>query len=183
MTIPVLHDTFETRPRGDAGAVLPSLSKLFHWITALLVFVMFCTGVTMKQIGDGAIADALDMFHKTSGATLLLLVALRLCYRGIAHLTGRWRKGVGSRLVHACLYAGLVLVPLLGMAGASDLGVRGIYFGLHLPAIWPEGAGQADLLFRSHAWLAFALIALVAVHIGVALNDYIQRGTGRTDDE
>ncbi len=42
-----------------------------------------------------------------------------------------------------------------------------------------EGTGYAGLLFSAHAWLAFGLIALVAVHIGIALNDYIQRGAQR----
>lgn len=122
---------------------------------------------------------ALYTFHKVCGVSLLGLVLLRLCYRIAAQLSGRWRRGAGSHWVHGVLYAGLVLVPLLGWAGISDYGARGVYFGLSLPPIWPEGAGYADWLFKSHAVLAFTLIGLVAVHIGLALGDYIQRGGSR----
>jgi len=184
MTIPLsraeLYDLDPAAPTEAPGQrIFPRPSKLLHWLTASLVLVMFCTGVLMKQIGDGPLANDLYTFHKVAGASLLGLVLVRLSYRCLAHLRGRWLKGAGSHPVHGVLYAGLILVPLLGWAGISDYGARGVYFGLSLPAIWPEGAGFADLLFKSHAWLAFTLIGLVAVHIGIALGDYIQRGTNR----
>ncbi|SFJ94387.1 cytochrome b561 [Bosea sp. OK403] len=164
---------------GQGQRMFPAISKLLHWLTAGLVLVMFATGVLMKQIGDGPLADAFYTFHKTAGVSLLGLVLLRLCYRVFAQLTGRWRRGAGSHVVHGILYAGLILTPLLGLAGISDYGARDVYFGLSLPPVWPEGAGYADQLFRSHAWLAFGLIALVVAHIGIALGDFIQRGSTR----
>jgi cytochrome b561 len=157
-------------------SAFPRISVLLHWTVAALVLTMFCVGVLMKQIGDGPWADTLYTFHKTAGAVLLLLVLARLAYRLVAYLTGHWRKGAGSHPVHAVLYFGLVLIPLLGLAGISDFGARTIYFGWQLPTIWPEGAGYADVLFKSHAIMAFSLIGLVAVHVGLALSDYIQRG-------
>jgi cytochrome b561 len=170
--------------QGSASAhvgvhVFPAVSKLLHWLVAALVLTMFTSGVMMKQIGDGAVADALYTFHKACGVGLLALVLLRLVYRIVAQIMGRWRAGAGSHAVHGVLYAGLIVVPLLGWAGISDYGARTIYFGWALPAIWPEGAGHAELLFRSHAVLAFSLIGLVAVHIGLALGDYVQRGASR----
>ncbi|WP_439500328.1 cytochrome b [Bosea sp. (in: a-proteobacteria)] len=157
----------------------PMLAKLLHWTTALLVFCLFSAGVLMKQIGDGPMADALYTLHKSAGALLFGLVLVRMSHRVLTKLTGRWHRDAGNHAVHGVLYAALILVPLLGWAGVSDFGARGLYFGLSLPAIWPEGAGYSELLFKSHAWLAFALIALVVLHIGIALGDYIQRGAGR----
>lgn len=157
----------------------PKPAVLLHWLSALLVLALFVTGVLMKQIGEGALVDALYTFHKTAGATLFLLVLGRLAYRLLAQIAGRWRRGAGSRLVHGLIYACLVAVPLLGLAGVSDFGARGVYFGLSLPGIWREGAGDYPWLFLLHAWLAFGMIALVGVHIGLALSDYIQRGGHR----
>ena len=157
----------------------PRLSILLHWLIAALVLAMFVSGVLMKQIGEGALADQLYTFHKTCGASILGLVIVRLIYRAAAHLAGRWKPGAGSHGVHAVLYLGLILVPLLGWAGISDYGARAVYFGLSLPAIWPEGAGYDWWLFKSHALLAFLLVACVAIHIGVALGDYIERGGTR----
>ena len=158
----------------------PRLSILLHWLIAALVLAMFVSGVLMKQIGEGALADQLYTFHKTSGASILVLVMVRLIYRVAAHLAGRWSPGAGSHAIHGVLYGGLILVPLLGWAGISDYGARVIYFGWSLPAIWREGAGDAGWLFTSHAVSAFLLVACVAVHIGVALGDYIERGGNRS---
>lgn len=185
MTLPLsraeIEDSGIGQQAGQAGParVFPRLSTLLHWLTALLVLGMFMTGVMMKQLGDGALANELYTLHKMAGVGLLLLVLLRLVYRVAMHLAGRWRRGAGGHAVHGVLYAGLIVVPLLGWAGISDYGARAVHLGLTLPSIWPEGAGYAGLLFSAHAWLAFGLIALVAVHIGIALNDYIQRGAQR----
>jgi len=152
----------------------PLLAKVLHWSTAGLVLMLFCIGILMKEIGGGAWADGLMTFHKTAGFLLLALVAARLAYRIFARLRGRWSRTAGGRTVHRVLYGLLIAIPLLGLAGVSDFGAREIYGGVSLPAIWPEGAGHADMLFRGHAILAFVLVGLVAVHICLALDDYIQ---------
>lgn len=162
--------------RGSLRRPLPPISRVLHWLMAILVLMMFITGVLMKQFGEGAIADALYTFHKTAGVCALALVLLRLGYRAIAHLQGRWSRGAGSHWVHGLLYLGLLGVPLLGWAGISDFGALGIYAGWSLPAIWPEGAGHAAWLFRGHAILAFLLLGCVAIHLGIALGAYIERG-------
>lgn len=166
-------------PEGVTKAVaapsLPIIAQALHWLTAALVLGLFGTGVMMKQLGEGHVADLLYLAHKTTGALLLGLILVRIGYRLFAHLSGRWQKGAASRPVHALLYLGLLVVPLLGWAGASSFGARQLLFGLSLPEIWSPEAGHADLLLTSHAWLAFGLIALVVVHIGVALGDYLTR--------
>ena len=154
---------------------LPRLSVFLHWLTAILVASMLISGVLMKQIGSGSIADMLYTAHKTTGAGILAIVLLRLAYRVFRQVGGRWKRRAASRPVHFVLYGFLIVVPLLGWAGVSDFGARGIVFGLSLPAIWPEGAGYADTLFLAHAVAAFAMLALVLVHIGLALGDFIQR--------
>lgn len=159
----------------SAEPSLPIAAKVLHWLTAALVLGLFATGVTMKQLGQGPAADLLHLCHKTTGALLLGLVLVRIGYRLFAQLTARWQKGAASRPVHALLYLGLLVVPLLGWAGASGFGSRQLLFGLSLPEILSPEAGYAELLLLSHAWLAFGLIALVIVHIGLALGDYLVR--------
>ncbi len=181
MTTADSRATNPTMPAPGASRVrtFPRVSLVLHWLVAVMVLAMFTSGVLMKQIGEGAVADELYTFHKTTGVSILMLVVVRLAYRLVAHLAGRWSAGAGSHTIHGVLYAGLFLVPLLGWAGISDYGARTIYFGLSLPAIWPEGAGDHAWLFKSHAVLAFGLVACVVIHIGVAIGDYIQRGGQR----
>ncbi|WP_332684038.1 cytochrome b [Bosea sp. (in: a-proteobacteria)] len=178
MTLPVSSAELEPRlPLAQAaGRAIPGLSKALHWLTAALVFAMFGSGVLMKQLGDGPLSATLYTAHKTAGTCVLGLTLLRLGYRLLLQAGGGWNRKVGGHVAHGALYAMLILVPLLGWAGVSDFGARGLLFGLELPAILTEGAGHAELLFRSHAWLAFAMIGLVFVHIGIAVGDYVQRG-------
>ncbi|MGE7471248.1 cytochrome b [Bosea sp. NPDC003192] len=163
------------KPEAATAAELPLVAQALHWLTAALVLALFGTGVLMKQLGEGPVADLLHLCHKTTGAALLCLVLVRIAYRLFAHLTARWQKGAASRPVHALLYLALLVVPLLGWAGVAGFGARQLLFGLSLPEIWSPEAGHAELLLASHAWLAFGLIALVVVHIGVALGDYLTR--------
>jgi cytochrome b561 len=168
-------------PRQAAGRDMrPALAwaKLMHWVTAALVLLLFVFGIVMTQIGGGPVADALYSAHKMMGVAVIALLLARLAYRGAASLSGRWR-GEPGRLVHWLIYGLGLVVPLLGWAGVSDFGARGVFFGLSLPAIWPEGAGHAAWFFPAHAWLAFALMVLVLIHIGLAVSDYVTRRSDR----
>jgi cytochrome b561 len=167
---------------GDTGA-LPRYAmrsyrvpaKVFHWVTAALVLFMVASGMTMKQLGEGPFPDLLFNVHKTTGVLTLAVVLLRLCYRVLMPEPTGQREPYRRPVLHWVLYGALILMPLLGWAGLSDFGSRGILFGLELPAIWPEGAGYAEILFEAHAYLAFALLALVALHIGIAMQDHMTR--------
>ena len=168
-------DTHASAFAGPVRIHLP-VAKILHWSLAVFVMLLVTSGIVMKQLGEGPVSDQLYTLHKTAGATALLLIVLRIAYRLWASITGRWRSGAGSQAIHYILYVAMLLVPLLGWAGVSDFGARGIVFGYSLPMIWPEGAGYADRLFAAHAWLSFGLLALVTVHIGVAVEDYVMRG-------
>lgn len=148
-------------------------AKVLHWITAAMIFCMFGSGVIAKQLGGGAVADILMSLHKLTGALTLVLIVARLVYRWTRPIP-EWRLHAHRRpALHWTLYAIACLVPLLGWAGISDFGAREIFLGYSLPKIWPEGAGYDMLLLEWHAYFAFALLALVALHIAVAIQDYM----------
>lgn len=150
-------------------------AKVFHWLTAVFVLLMIVSGVTAKQIDSGAAADFLMSLHKLMGVLTLIIVVVRIFYR-VARMDRDAQKGTHRRpVVHWMLYTALILIPLLGWAGVSDYNARKIFAGYSLPAIWPQNTGYADLLFEVHAYLAFAMLALVAVHIGIAVQDHIMR--------
>lgn len=150
-------------------------AKIFHWLTVILVVFMVSSAVIAKQLNDGYWSDTLFLLHKTTGVITLTVVLMRLVYRIVQWWTTPQLSRPSRTFLHWMLYAVIILVPLLGWAGVSDFGSRGILAGITLPAIWPEHAGYADALFSFHAYLAFGLLALVALHIGVATQDYMMR--------
>jgi cytochrome b561 len=153
-------------------------AKVFHWITAVLVFLMVASGVIAKQLGDGAVSNMLFSLHKMTGAFTLAVVLLRLVYRLVRTVPDFRQHHQRRPVLHWTLYGVVLLVPLLGWAGISDFGAREIFPGYSLPPIWPEGAGYDEVLLKLHAYFAFGLLALVALHIGVAIQDYM---TGERD--
>jgi cytochrome b561 len=167
-------------PRATPVPVVPGrplpIALIFHWTTALLILTMFASGIVMTQLSGGQVSDFLYTAHKSTGFLVLVLVSLRLAYRIQARLRGAWLPQIGNHHAHRLMYAMLVAIPMLGWLAVSDYGARGVWFGWKLPEILPKGSGYADWLFSAHAWLAFGLIALVLIHIGIALQDYIMRG-------
>jgi cytochrome b561 len=148
-------------------------AKVFHWITVGLVVFMVSSGVIAKQLGEGAAADFLFSLHKLTGVVTLGLVLTRIGYRVFRSLPELRHRPASRALLHWTLYGTMVLVPLLGWAGISDFGAREVFGSFSLPPIWPQGAGFDALLLQWHAYVAFGLLALVTLHIGLALQDYM----------
>ena len=180
----------EERAQEERGSSLPRYtirtyrlpSKVFHWATAVLVLFMVTSGVMMKQLGSGPFADLLFSTHKTTGILTLSVVLLRFVYRILMPDPGTGREHYRRPTLHFALYGALVAMPLLGWAGASAFGSTGILFGLELPSIWPHGSPWADFLLETHAYLAFGMLALVALHIGIAMQDHMTRAREAPED-
>ena len=176
--------------REERAAALPRYTirtyrlpaKVFHWLTAALVLFMIASGVTMKQLGSGPVADLLFNIHKTTGILTLSVVLLRILYRILMPDPGTDREDYRQPTLHWILYCALIAMPLLGWAGISDFGSRGILFGLELPALVPQGGGWWEILLETHAYLAFGMLALVALHIGVAMQDHMTRARDAAED-
>jgi cytochrome b561 len=148
-------------------------AKVFHWVTVGFVVFMVSSGVIAKQLGEGTTADFLFSLHKLTGVITLALILIRIGYRVLRSLPDLRHQRKSRAVLHWTLYGVMVLVPLLGWAGISDFGARELFGTFSLPPIWPQGAGYDELLLQWHAYFAFGLLALVAVHIGVALQDYM----------
>jgi cytochrome b561 len=176
MTIANMHDMPAQVAVGrQAMRSYTTTARVLHWLTVVLVVFMVSSAVIAKQLNDGPWSDTLFMMHKTTGIVTLVLVLMRVCYRVLQWWKASSRPAQGRPMLHWLLYAVVIMVPLLGWAGISDFGAREIFPGFTLPAIWPERAGYDDLLFSVHAYLAFSLLAFVALHIGFAMQDYMMR--------
>ncbi|MCC6948270.1 MAG: cytochrome b/b6 domain-containing protein [Bradyrhizobiaceae bacterium] len=158
-------------------------AKVFHWVTATLVLFMIASGIAMTSLGSGPVADLLFRMHKMVGVLTFAVVLLRIAYRLAMPDPLSWRGQYRRPVLHWMLYLALILMPLLGWAGASDFGSLDILFGWKLPAIWLQGAGYADLLLELHAYVAFGMLALVSLHIGLAMQDHLTRARNADEGE
>lgn len=154
-----------------------SMAKWFHWITAGLIGIALPTGIVIGHIKD---SDKMAFYaiHESVGLTLLIVAALRLWYR-IRHpvpveasLPAPMRLAATG--VHHALYALLILQPLLGFFTTNAFGfpMQGetAYLGLiNLPKFMPAWEGLANVLLALHQFFGWALILLLAAHIGAVI--------------
>lgn len=153
-------------------------AKVFHWLTAAIFVIQFPLGLVMVQMAPGAASDFIFSLHKSTGFFVLWLALLRLFYRLRSDIQRRESRLAGwhyrgTYIAHMTLYALLVLVPLTGWLGVSAMNSLDVFGIVKLPSILGENGGRAIWLLWAHALFAFGLIALVVIHVGFAMQGYL----------
>ncbi|AHI26363.1 cytochrome B [Komagataeibacter xylinus] len=159
------------------------LAIILHWIMALGIAALVIIGLLM--VHGGLTPDAmfrLYQLHKSIGITVLLAAVVRLAWRFSYRppplpQTMPPREKAAAHAGHIMLYATLFLIPLTGWAlvSSSVFGIPTVLYGL-VP--WPDlpvfstladKAPVEAVLKTVHAYGAYALIALVVLHVLAAL--------------
>ncbi|TLX23196.1 cytochrome b [Thermomonas fusca] len=168
----------KTAPRSD----WPALSKVLHWLIALLILAMAWLGLTMGEMPNGPDKIATYALHKSIGLSILALVALRLLWRLYAGApatlagTPRWQERIAA-LTHLALYALLLALPLSGWLLNSAAGFPLQWFGVfNLPALAGRDEALHELAEQTHELLFWALAGLVVLHAAAALHHHLFLG-------
>lgn len=149
------------------------LSRLLHWLMAILVLAMLFIGVGM--VASLADYHRLVAIHKPLGVAILVLVAIRLINRLLSpppplpeHMPG-WQR-FAAKASHALLYVLMFVLPLVGWAMLSAASYPIVLIGsLHLPPILAHDAALYAVLREVHRVLAYLLFATFLAHLGAAL--------------
>ncbi|WP_064745964.1 cytochrome b [Lysobacter firmicutimachus] len=158
-------------------------ARVLHWLMAIMILAMLFVGAGMVASVSERHAWLLAL-HKPLGIAILALAVLRLALR-------LWRRppplprelGAAQRLAaqasHWLLYALMLAMPLIGWAMLSAGGYPvELGGGWRLPPIAPfDPSGFATLRWL-HRTLAYALFALVLLHLGAALHHGLIRRDG-----
>jgi len=149
------------------------LSRLLHWMMALLILAMLFIGVAMvSSLSD---YHRLVAIHRPLGILLLVLVAVRLINRLLspppplpAAMPAVLR--LAAEASHWLLYALMFAVPVVGWAMLSAAGYPIQLVGaVYLPPILPHDRALYAILRPAHTVLAFLLFATFLAHLGAAL--------------
>lgn len=156
-----------------------------HWVTVILLAVQLPVGFYMTYRGGtlnlwDSLTNTLYSAHKLGGVLILLLVAWRLVHRlrrgapaDEPSLPG-WQRRV-AHLTHWGLYLLLLAVPVAGYIGISRFPALEVFGLFSLPSVAAPDKDAAATAFLVHAWLAWALLVLVAMHVGAALQHHFIR--------
>ena len=149
-----------------------ALTILLHWLIALLVVEQWIGAQTIDLFPKGDLRVDARSVHIVLGASLGVLLVLRLFWRGTF---GRQLPGVGNglirllaKIVHWALYLAVSAQVILGLSLAWLRGDS--LFGLYtIPSFDPGNKALAESLFVVHASIGWLIVALVLVHALAAL--------------
>jgi cytochrome b561 len=149
------------------------LTRILHWLTAVLVFAALFVGFVMVTTVSGH--GTLVMVHKSLGALVLLVMVVRVVNR-LNHHPPAWPPTIGALegkavvLSEKLLYTLLLAQPLVGWAMISAAGGPVVVFGtLRLPRIAPFDADVFWILRQTHSVIAYTLMVVIAAHISAVL--------------
>ncbi len=174
-----------------ASEAYSATARALHWLSAILVAVMFATGLWMTYRGDelelwDATTNTLYSLHKSLGLFLLAVVCLRLGNRLLfgapadpPSLTKLLR--VTAHTVHWLLYALLLAIPLTGWLATSMFPALDVFGSFKLPAIAAPNRSAAEWMFEIHETLGDVLVILIALHIAGAMVHYFVLKDGIVD--
>ena len=167
-----------------AAAAAPGytpIARLLHWTVAVLVLLMIPLGFVIANEWGGPAQQFLYNLHKSIGATLLLLVVIRLVYR-LTHPAPPLPSDIpavqrfAALATHWALYVLLLIQPLVGYIMTSAYPAPVPFFGLfNLPAIWPEDRALSERLSVVHLYIGISIAVIAAMHISAALYHHFVR--------
>jgi cytochrome b561 len=162
------------------------VSRLLHWLMALVIFAMFGLGLWMVDLDYySPYYHSAPSLHKSVGILLLIGLALRFGWRlsnvrpDDDDLTPFERTA--SRAVHWGFYPLLLALMvsgyLISTADGRPIEVFG-WFDVPSPG---ENKGLEDVAGVVHAYLSYLVILLAAVHMAAAVKHHVvDRGRSLT---
>ena len=152
-----------------------SLSIFMHWLMlALLIGVYACIELHGLATKGSALRADLKTWHFILGLTVFALVWLRLAIRFVTPSPqmsleiAAWQRHL-AELMHAALYAFLIIMPVLGWLTLSAGGKVIPFFGLELPALIGPDKDWADTLESLHGTIGTIGYYLIGLHAAAAL--------------
>jgi cytochrome b561 len=160
------------------------VSRLFHWVTVLLVLVMIPVGLTMIQDIPKPMQDRLYILHKGLGPVVLLVVVLRLIWRGFnpppplpADMPPVQK--LAAQTVHAGLYVFLLVQAISGYVFVTTGGFPIEFLqALGIPPLFGKNEAVSKVAETIHTTAIFGLLLLIAMHVGAAAYHGIVRRDG-----
>ncbi|SHH77693.1 cytochrome b/b6 domain-containing protein [Marivita hallyeonensis] len=168
-------------PVSNTTAQYGSVAKVFHWLTALGIFLVIPLGIIANDLPYDTAEELaqkawLFSLHKTVGITIFFVALARIVWaltqpKPAALHPDRKEESLAAETVHWLLYGSLVLVPLSGWVHhAATEGFAPIWwpFGQNLPLV-PESNTVAEAAAGLHIVFERVLILSLLLHIAGAV--------------
>jgi cytochrome b561 len=173
----------EQQMRLEGQARFPAISRILHWLMAIMVLSMLLIGIGMVATESNRY-HVLVSIHKPLGIAILILVIVRFVNRllnpppPLPVSLPRWQR-IAAEGSHYLLYALMLSMPLIGWGMLSAEPYPVVLAGpLRLPPILPQSATLYAWLRQLHTVLAYLFFLTFLVHFGAALFHGLVRRDG-----
>jgi cytochrome b561 len=168
-------------PATEPAPAYTLAARVLHWVTAVLILLLIPLGVLIANEWGGPLQDSLYDLHRSIGAVLMPIMAVRLIYRRThpplalpSDIASMQRRA--AHATHWALYVLLLVQPFVGWIATSAYPAPVTVFGwFALPPIWVKNRALSEQLFSTHRWIGIAIACLVAAHIAAALHHHFVR--------
>jgi len=161
----------------DYGAV----ARTLHWLVVALLIAQFTLGWMGADLPISLRRLVLLSRHKSLGATIFMVVILRLCWRlyspppALPADIPRWQRGA-AHASHWLMYALLLAMPVVGWLSSSASNLTVSWWGLFN---WPDLVAPDESLAHAlkfvHKVMGWGLLAAVGIHVSAALWHHFAR--------
>jgi len=155
-----------------------SVTKAFHWITALVVIGLIIVGLTMEDYPLSIKLTAYNL-HKSFGILVLFLILARIVWHFSSHTpqaveTLKPSEKFLSKALHYSFYALLIAMPLTGWIFSSYGGRPVNVFGLFiLPDLVSQDKEMGKLFKEAHEIIGYLIMAGLALHVAAAFKHHL----------
>jgi len=166
------HDATTSHDERDAER-FDALSIALHWLTLLLLIILFATAWLRGFAEDVATAGLLLALHRSAGMLLWALTVARIAWRltrgarPVAPLPRPQR--VAAQATQYALYVLLIAQPILGLAHSLFRGKPFDLLVVTVPALIARDAELSHRLHALHEQAAWLLLGLIGLHAAAAL--------------
>lgn len=168
-------------PAAQTDSHYGTVTKTFHWLTALLILAVIPLGVVANQLPyetNEQLAFKAQLFsiHKTLGVVIFVVALARIAWALTRRKPGplhpeRKAETTLADTVHWLLYASLVAVPLTGWihhAATSGFAPILLPIGQSLPLV-PKNEALSETFATLHWIWSKIMVAAILLHVAGAL--------------
>lgn len=167
-----MSDSTVTQSAETQGLRYDSTTIALHWITAILVVVLWIIGQTVDFPPVGPLRTDYRSLHIVLGVALGVVLLARLAWRLTRQdkvpPTDQGLLLLVARLTHWSLYVLLILAVGLGIATTWTRGDN-VFYLFAIPAYDPGNRPLIRLIHGWHALAANAILIVAGVHAAAAL--------------
>ena len=152
------------------------LSRIFHWVMAILIIFMIGFGIYMTDFisNENTNRHTIYELHKSIGVLVLILLIARIINRlyhkppTLPESIKNFEKKI-AYLAHLGFYFLMLIVPLSGYLMSNFYGFEVKIFGIILPNLTSQNIDLAKIFGEIHEISAFSLAGLIALHVSAVI--------------